>query len=158
MPFTFFSICYSDFKRGGENLTLDVSDFYLPNKSKVHWGEWACTGIERKKVQTDDRIEIPPGWFSGKESSKSDPRTGVYSGHKHWSFRKQSENCLSYLRLFSYYCTSCFSNWPVNEFLVLLLFSAGVWEKQCGVCCCLNQSMYSFCTKKNTRACFIFDK
>ena len=102
----------------------------------MHW-EWKKEGSEWVTV-LGFIADLLPGYFSGKESSKSDPRTGqitwwVYSGHKPLSFWMQSENCLTCLRLFSYYCTSCFSNWPANEFPMLILFLAGVWERQCGL-------------------------
>lgn len=70
-----------------------------------------------------------PGWYSSQISVKSNPRTGqitswAYSGLKPLSFRRQSESGLTCLRLFSRYCTSCFSNWSANEFpLLLLVFS-----------------------------------
>ena len=73
------------------------------------------------------------------ESSKSNPRTGqitwwLYSGHRPLSFRSRCESCLICLWLLFCYNSSCFSNWPANEFPTqILVISWSVGEEVCSL-------------------------
>lgn len=117
-------------------MTLDL-DFFPPKQLQsslrrviMHWNS-NKEGAEWMTVVGFTAYHLP-GEYSSQISLKSNPRIGqitswAYSGPKPLSFSRQSESGLTCLKLFSHYCTSCFSNWSANEFpLLLLVFSRSV--------------------------------